>query len=129
MGFGVMTEFDHVTEGIIGAGIDVHRALGPGLLESTYEACLVFELKERGFTVQQQKELPVSYKGVHLECRYRIDILINDAVIIEVKAVEKVIPIHETQLLSYLKLSGIRVGLLINFNVQLLTDGIQRFVV
>jgi GxxExxY protein len=126
-----MTEeerLNKITESIIGAAIEVHRALGPGLLESAYEACLSFELVERGFKIEQQKPLLVVYKSVKLDCAYRLDILVDGDVIIEIKAVEKLAPIHKAQLLSYLKLSGCKVGLLINFNTTILSDGIVRVV-
>jgi GxxExxY protein len=119
---------DYITNGIISAALEVHRALGPGLLESTYEACLAFELAERGFALEQQKSLPVVYRNVHLECGYRLDLLVEQCVIVEIKSVEALMPIHEAQLLSYLKLSGCPVGLLINFNVKQLKDGIRRLV-
>ncbi len=119
-------ELNELTEAIIGAAIAVHRELGPGLLESTYEACLVYELIDRGFRVERQKELPVIYRGVKIECGYRLDLIVEDKVVIELKAVDSVLPIHEAQLLSYLKLSGKRVGLLINFNVTQLIKGIRR---
>lgn len=121
-------ELNAITEQIIAAAIEVHRALGPGLLESAYEACLVYELVQRGRRVEQQKPLPVVYKGVHLDVGYRLDLLVDGLVIVELKAVDQLLPIHEAQLLSYLKLSGCRVGLLINFNVRLLKDGIRRLV-
>ena len=120
-------EFNQITERIIGAAIEVHRTLGPGLLESTYLACLVHELRQRGLEVEREKALPVVYKGVTLDCGYRIDLLVQHTVIVELKAVEELAPIHEAQLLSYLKLSGCPVGLLINFNVRQLTQGIKRF--
>ena len=119
-------ELDKITHTIIGAAIDVHRALGPGLLESAYEACMVFELVDRGMSVEQQKPLPVIYRGVTLDCGYRLDLLVNGKVIVEFKAVDKLLPIHEAQLLSYLKLSGCKAGLLINFNVKVLKDGVKR---
>ena len=106
----------------------VHRELGPGLLESTYEVCLAYELAKRGLAVERQKELPVKYRGVKLDCGYRIDLLVEDKVIVELKAVERLEPIHIAQVLSYLKLSGCNVGLLINFNVKLLKDGIRRLI-
>jgi GxxExxY protein len=121
-------ELNRITETIIGAAIDVHRALGPGLLESAYEACLVFELAQRHLEVVHQKPLPVLYREVKLDCGYRIDLLVEGAVVVEVKAVEQILPIHKAQLLSYLRLSGCRVGLLINFNVQVLRDGVRRLV-
>jgi GxxExxY protein len=126
-----MTEkekLNQITESIIGAAIEVHRALGPGLLESAYEACLVFELAQRGLKVEQQKPLPVVYREVKLDCSYRLDLLVEGEVIVEVKAIDRLAPIHQAQLLSYLKLSGCRVGLLINFNVKVLKDGIRRMV-
>jgi GxxExxY protein len=95
----------------------VHKALGPGLLESTYEACLCYELAERGLAYQQQLALPVVYKGVHLECGYRIDILVENSVILELKALEQLLPVHEAQLMTYMRLSGKRVGILITYNV------------
>ena len=119
---------NNVTSGIIGAAIDVHRALGPGLLESAYEACLAYELIQREMKVEQQKPLPLIYRDVQLDCGYRIDLLVDDAVILEVKSVDSLAPIHQAQLLSYLKLSGCEVGLLINFNVKLLKQGIVRMV-
>lgn len=117
-----------ITEQVIGAAIDVHRALGSGLLESAYEACLAFELTEHGLEVEPQKPLVVVYKEVRLDCRYRLDLLVENAVIAEVKAVDHLAPIHDAQLLSYLKLSGCKVGLLINFHVKVLKDGIRRLV-
>lgn len=108
---------NQLTEMIIGAAIEVHKELGPGLLESTYEAFLVFELVQRGMKVEKQKELPVKYKGVEIECGYRLDVVVEDLVILELKSVEKLERIHEAQVMSYLKLSGKHVGLLINFNV------------
>ena len=106
----------------------MHRALGPGLLESAYEACLAFELKKRGLRIEQQKPLPLVYEQVKLECGYRIDLLVEGAVVIEVKSVDALAPIHEAQVLSYLKLSGCKVGLLINFNVPVLKNGMRRFI-
>jgi GxxExxY protein len=115
-----------LTEAILGAAIEVHRHLGPGLLESTYESCLLFELNQRGLSVERQKELPVVYKGNRIDCGYRVDLLINGLVVVELKAVDKLLPIHEAQLHSYLKLSGKKIGLLINFNVRLLMEGVKR---
>lgn len=122
----VESEINRITHAIIGAAIDVHKALGPGLLESAYEACLEFELLERGFTVERQKSLPLAYKAVQLECGYRLDLLVEGAVIVEIKAVDELAPIHAAQLMSYLKLTGCKVGLLINFNVTALKNGIRR---
>ena len=121
-------EINSLTEIIIGAAIEVHRNLGPGLLESAYEAWLEFELKRRGLKVGRQTELPLRYKEVYLECGYRLDLLVNGVVIVEVKAINEIAPTHHAQVTSYLKLSGCRVGLLINFNVLLLKDGIKRVV-
>ena len=119
---------NELTSKIIGAAIEVHRLLGPGLLESAYETCLAYELKNQGLSVEQQKPLPLVYKEIHLDHGYRIDLLVNNLVIIELKAVEQITPVHEAQVLSYLRFSGCRVGLLINFNVKLLKDGgIRRF--
>jgi len=119
---------NEITEEIIGSAIAVHRALGPGLLESAYEACLAYELAQRGLAVERQKGLPVTYRGVKVDCGYRLDLLVEELVVVELKAIEKLDRIHEAQLLSYLKLSGYRVGLLINFNVRMLKQGIRRMV-
>lgn len=121
-----MTEIDPITDKIICAAIRVHRELGPGLLESTYEACLIHELINFALDCKRQVELPVIYRGVHIDCGYRLDLLVENKVIVELKAVEKILPIHRAQLLSYLKLSGQKTGLLINFNVELLKSGIVR---
>ena len=117
---------DPLTGKIIGASIDIHRALGPGLLESTYEACLIYELRLKKLKVEAQKSLPVFYKDVMLDCGYRVDLLVENQIIVEVKSVSCLAPIHEAQLLSYLKLSNCKVGLLINFNVKYLKEGIRR---
>ncbi|MBC7232301.1 MAG: GxxExxY protein [Chloroflexi bacterium] len=119
---------NYITEGIIKSAIAVHKALGPGLLESAYETCLAFELAQQGFKVAAQKALPVLYRDVRLDCAYRIDLLVDEAVIVEIKAIDRLAPIHEAQLLSYLKLSGYKVGLLIHFNVKVLRDGVRRLV-
>ena len=115
-----------LTEAIIGAAIEVHRVLGPGCLESTYEACLRHELQLRGIEAVKQKRLPIVYKGLAVEEAYRLDPLVADTVIVELKCVDTILPIHEAQLLTYLKLSGKTVGLLINFNVSVLKKGIVR---
>jgi GxxExxY protein len=117
---------DPRTSPIIGAAIEVHRQLGPGLLESAYEECLCHELHLRGLAFERQVDLPVSYKGLQLDCGYKMDLVVDQEVVLELKCVEKILPVHEAQLLTYLKLSGKRVGLLINFNVPLLTQGIIR---
>jgi GxxExxY protein len=119
---------DQITHRIIGAAIEVHKILGPGLLESAYEACLAYELRQLGYKIEQQKPLPVIYKDVKLDCGYRLDLVVEDAVIIEIKAIEQIAPIHDAQLISYLRLADKRVGLLINFHVQLLKNGVKRIV-
>jgi GxxExxY protein len=116
-----------LTSVIIGCAINVHRILGPGLLESAYEECLAFELNEAGLLFERQKPVPVVFKEIKLECGYRIDILVEKSVIIELKSVDQLAPIHEAQILTYLKLSGKRIGLLINFNVTILKNGIKRY--
>lgn len=121
-------ERDPRTAQIIGAAIEVHRALGPGLLESAYEECLCHELYLRGISFERQIDLPVPYKGLHLGCGYKIDLIIEQEVVVELKAIETILPVHEAQLLTYLKLSGKHVGLLINFNTPVLTRGIRRIV-
>ena len=121
-------EGDPLTGQVIGAAIDVHRALGPGLLESAYEECLCYELKLRGVRFLRQVELPVVYKEVRLDCGYRMDIVVPDRLVIELKTARELLPIHEAQLLTYLRLSGIRCGLLLNFNVPVLKHGIKRMV-
>jgi GxxExxY protein len=118
-----------LTEQIIGACIEVHEQLGPGLLESTYALCLVQELRLRELECQREVSLPVRYKGILIECGYRLDIVIAGKVLVELKAVDKILPVHEAQLITYLKLSGYRIGLLVNFNVKRLVDGIVRRVV
>ncbi len=121
-------KLDVITEKIIGAAISVHRVLGPGLLESAYEECLCFELSLMGLNFQRQVALPVQYKDVMLDCGYRLDIVVENSVIIELKAVERLIPVHEAQLLSYLKLSKLPIGLLMNFHVPVLKSGLKRIV-
>ena len=111
---------------VIGAAIDVHRILGPGLLESAYETCLSHELGLRGIKYQKQIKLPVEYKDVLLGCGYRLDILVEDEIVLELKSVEKILPIHDAQLLTYMKLGGWRLGMIFNFNVPLLRNGIKR---
>jgi len=118
---------NELTHGIIGAAIEVHRCLGPGLLESCYEECLGRELQLRSLAFERQKAIPVVYKDVKLECGYRIDLLVDARVIVELKAIETIAPVHEAIVLTYLRLSGCSVGLLINFNAAVLKDGIRRF--
>ena len=117
-----------LSERVIGLAIEVHRTLGPGLLESTYEECLCFELTRAEIPHIRQMPLPVTYKDVRLDCGYRVDIMVDGQLIIEMKTVERVLPIHEAQILTYLRLSGCRVGLLMNFNSLTLKDGLRRFV-
>jgi GxxExxY protein len=119
---------DLITRRIIGAAIEVHRRLGPGLLESAYEVCMAYELRQLGYKIEQQKPLPVVYKDVKLDCGYRLDLVVENAVIVEIKAVEHLAPINDAQLLSYLRLSGMKVGLLINFHVRVLKNGLKRIV-
>jgi GxxExxY protein len=116
------------THDIVGAAIEVHRRLGPGLLESAYQTCLSRELTLRGIRSQHQIPLPILYRGVQLDCGYRLDLVVEREVIVEVKAVGKVLPVHRAQVLTYLKLTGIRLGLLINFNVDVLRHGIYRII-
>jgi len=118
-----------LTELIIGAALDVHRELGPGLLEQSYEACMTFELLNRGLSIERQKPLPLIYKNQRLDCGFRIDLLVEEAVVVEIKAIERFERVHVAQLMSYLKFADCRVGLLVNFNVALLAkDGLKRVV-
>jgi GxxExxY protein len=120
------SQMNQLTHEVIGASIEVHRKLGPGLLESAYRKCLRRELLLRGIPYRKEYPLPLEYKGIHLECGYRLDILVAGVVAVEVKSVQALAPIHDAQLLTYLRLGGWRVGLLINFNVVVLKDGIHR---
>jgi len=119
---------NELTHEIIGAAIEVHRTLGPGLLESTYEECTARELTLRGLSFERQKPLPIVYKDVKLECGYRVDLLVEGRVVVELKSAGALAPVHEAIVLTYLRLSGVRIGLLINFNVAVLKDGIKRFI-
>jgi GxxExxY protein len=119
---------DSITRRIIGAAIEVHRRLGPGLLESAYEVCLAFELRQMGLKTEEPSPLPVVYRDVKLDCGYRLDLVVEDSVVVEIKAVDHLAPIHDAPLLSYLRLSGKRVGLLINFHVRVLKNGLKRIV-
>jgi GxxExxY protein len=119
---------NQIPEKIIGCAIEVHKYLGPGLLESTYEECLAYELSKSNIPFERQKPLPVIYKETKLDCGYRIDIFADQKVIVEIKAIDALLPIHEAQLLTYLKLSGCKVGLIINFNVKLLKQGLKRII-
>ena len=119
---------NEVTDAVISSAIQVHSELGPGLLESAYETCLAYELEERGLQVERQKVLPLVYREVRLDAGYRLDLVVQDSVIVEIKAVDSLTPVHKAQLLSYLKLSRLTVGLLVNFNVKLLKQGIRRVV-
>ena len=117
-----------LSERVIGAAIEVHRQLGPGLLESAYEECLCFELKQNDIAYFRQVPLPVSYKQVRLECGYRMDVVVEQELVVEIKAVEQLMPIHHAQMMTYLRLSGLKVGLLLNFNSLVLKDGLRRVV-
>lgn len=121
-------EINEITEEVIGGAIEVHRTLGPGLLENAYEECLCRELSLRKIPFQRQYPLPLKYKEVQLNCGYRVDLVIAGSIIVEIKAVERVLAVHEAQIISYLKLGGWKVGLLLNFNVSVLRSGIRRFV-
>jgi GxxExxY protein len=121
----VIVERD-LTERIIGAAIEVHRALGPGLLESAYEQCFCYELGLCGLKLERQLDLPLFYKDIEVSCGYRVDVIVERAVLLELKAVERLLPVHEAQLLTYLRLSGVRVGLLLNFNTSVMKQGIVR---
>ena len=121
-------EFDDLSNCMSGAALEVHKNLGAGLLESAYEAALAYELQERNISFKQQASLPVQYKNIEIDCAYRIDLLIENMLIVELKAVEKVLPIHQAQLMTYMKLANIPTGLLINFNTKLLKNGIKRVV-
>jgi len=123
------TPINQLTHDVIGASIEVHRHLGPGLLESAYQECLCRELLLRGVPFERERPLPLEYKGIRLECGYRVDILVGGIVVVEVKSVEALAPIHDAQVLTYLRLGGWRVGLLINFNVVVLKNGIHRRIV
>lgn len=121
-----MNTADLIAKDVVDAALKIHTALGPGLLESAYEACLAYELKKRGYQVERQKPQPICYEGLQLEVGYRLDILVNGEVILELKAVDQILPIHHAQLMTYLKLSGKTLGLLINFNVPVIKQGIRR---
>jgi GxxExxY protein len=123
----MISPVNKISEAVIGAAIEVHKHLGPGLLESAYQECLACELTFRNIGYEKEKGLPVFYKNNRIDCAYRLDFVIGNNLVIEVKSVERILPIHRAQILSYLKLSGIKFGLLINFNVKLLVDGIERY--
>jgi GxxExxY protein len=128
MRHGEVEDLNQLTEAVLNAAIKVHRELGPGLLESAYEACLCFELTRRGFLVERQKPQPIVFDGLHIDCGYRIDLLVEGKIVLEVKAITQVLKIHQQQVLTYLRLSDRRVGLVINFNQQRLMDGVKRVV-
>ncbi len=121
----VLTE-EQLTESIIGAAIEVHRALGPGLLESAYEECFCHELQLRGIPFERQRPLPVRYKGVAMDCGYRLDVLVDGKIVVELKTVDHVLPVHKAQVLTYMRLTSSPVGLILNFNLPVLKDGIIR---
>ena len=120
-------DINQITEKIIGGAIEVHKELGPGLLESAYEECLFYELKRLGLNAERQVSVPVIYKDIKLDCGYRMDILVENKIIIELKTVDAIIPVHEAQILTYMKFAKKEIGLLINFNVTLLKNGIRRY--
>ena len=124
----MVMDINELSSKIINAAIEVHKALGPGLLESAYEECLCYEFRLRDFGFERQKPLPIIYKGNKLDCGYRLDIVVENAIILELKSCEKIERIHMAQLLTYLKLSGLKLGLLLNFNVPLIREGIMRVV-
>ena len=119
---------NRLTEMIIGAAIEVHRQMGPGLMESVYEECLCYELNQLGLQFRRQLQLPILYKGIKLDCGYKMDLVVEDLIVLELKTVDRLIPVHSAQLLTYLKLSGKKVGLLLNFNEPVLKKGIKRLV-
>lgn len=121
-------KFDDLSNRVLGCAIEVHRELGPGLLESTYEQCLAYELNRAGIPFKIQQQLPVEYKEIKLDCGYRVDLFVDDCLIVELKSVEQLLKIHEAQILTYMRLANVKVGLLINFNVDILKKGIRRFV-
>lgn len=122
----VLQPFLGVTNEVIAALIEVHRHLGPGLLESAYEACVCAELSERGLKFERQRPLAINYKGAHLDCGYRLDLVVQDSILLELKAVERLLPIHEAQVITYLRLAGLPVGLLVNFNTAFLRNALRR---
>jgi len=121
-------EINEITQKIIGCAIEVHKNLGPGLLESAYEECLAFDLTKAGLSIKRQQPVPVVYRDIKLDCGYRIDILVEKCVVIELKVVDEFNPVHQAQILTYMKFSDMKVGLLINFNITVLKNGIRRFV-
>lgn len=127
-GLKLVQEINKTTEAVIGAAIEVHKHLGPGLLESAYEECLCHELNLRNIPFKRQVPLPINYKGTNVDCSYRIDLLVNDEVIVELKSVESISPIHEAQTLTYMRLGNWKVGLILNFNVPILVKGVKRLV-
>ena len=124
-----MKDLNQISGKVIGAAIEVHKQLGPGLLESSYETCLVYELELGGLQIERQKTLPIVYKDLLLEQGYRIDLIVEKAIVVEIKAVEALLPVHQAQILTYLRLSNLHLGLLINFNVPKLKEGIRRFII
>jgi GxxExxY protein len=121
-------EFDATSKVVIGCAIEVHRMVGPGLLESAYEECLVYELLRNGLNVERQKPIPVIYKDIKLDCGYRLDLLVEKCVIVELKSIESILTVHEAQILTYMRFAKVKTGLLINFNVTVLKSGLKRFV-
>ncbi len=122
-------EEDRIAAAVVDSGFQVHNLLGPGLLESAYEECLAYELKERGFNIRRQVAMPITYKAVKLDAGYRLDLIVESQVVVEVKAIDRLLPIHQAQLMTYLRLSGRRLGLLMNFNVPMFRNGVRRIIV
>ena len=121
-------ELNQISGEIIGAAIDVHSELGPGLLESVYEECLAYELMLRNILFERQKPIPVMYKGKPIDCGFRLDLLVSDSIVVELKTVDQILPVHQAQLMTYLKLTGCKLGLILNFNVEKMMKGIKRMV-
>jgi GxxExxY protein len=121
-------EFDIISKEIIGCAIEVHRLLGPGLLESAYEECMMYELTKKGLRVERQKPIPIVYKEIKLDCGYRLDLLAENSVVVELKSIDSFSPVHEAQILTYMRFAKVKIGLLINFNVTVLKNGLKRYV-
>ena len=121
-------EFDSISKEIIGCAIEVHKLLGPGLLESAYEECIMFELTKKGLRVERQKPIPIVYKEIKLDCGYRLDLLVENCIVVELKSIDFFSPVHEAQILTYMRFSKMKIGLLINFNVTVLKNGLKRFI-
>lgn len=125
---GKFMEINEITKEVIGAAVEVHKQLGPGMLESAYEECLCYELENRGFSIQRQKPVPIVYKDIKLECGYRIDVLVDDTLVLELKSIDAIAPVHVAQILTYMRFANKKIDLLINFNVTVLKNGLRRYV-